>query len=416
MMVLESRSTPAGDLPPSVRDLIRRAAEVVLEAPAEWLEEVDTATLTAADMGRIASDPDARAYAVRGVHMLVTHWASANTVHPGAPVTPMGDEMSDTARSMVYRGFTEASVDASRLGQNAAWRRWMRIAFDLTTDVDDLQIMLDVTSATMSEFVNASVSALQDQIKSERAQFLLGRNAERLKVLHRVLDGDEIPSKSVETVLGYRLDRRHTAAVAWSTEPTPQLSDLDRAIDAVAAQSGAGEVLRVVAGPGTVWAWLADATDVGSEALERVLAPDTRCQVALGPSRRGMDGLRTSHLDAVSTQRMLVRTGSTHHVAVFSDVEGVLLLTRSVEQADRFVTNTLGALENNHPELREVLRTYLACHGRASVAAEKLFIHRNTLLRRLQRADELLPRPMSVNPLNIGMALEIRHWREQGIA
>ncbi|GAB2635551.1 hypothetical protein GCM10027068_13820 [Prescottella soli] len=42
--------------------------------------------------------------------------------------------------------------------------------------------------------------------------------------------------------------------------------------------------------------------------------------------------------------------------------------------------------------------------------AERLYIHRNTVVRRLARADELMPRPLASNPIVVGAALEVLRW------
>ena len=76
--------------------------------------------------------------------------------------------------------------------------------------------------------------------------------------------------------------------------------------------------------------------------------------------------------------------------------------------------DTLGALASAAPELRDSLRTFLAEGCNASAAARRLRTHRNTLLRRLARAGELLPRPLEHDRLRVAVALEVLHWRRGG--
>jgi DNA-binding PucR family transcriptional regulator len=47
----------------------------------------------------------------------------------------------------------------------------------------------------------------------------------------------------------------------------------------------------------------------------------------------------------------------------------------------------------------------------ASRAATRLYTHRNTLLRRLARADELLPHPLAECSVNVAVALNVLRWR-----
>jgi DNA-binding PucR family transcriptional regulator len=47
----------------------------------------------------------------------------------------------------------------------------------------------------------------------------------------------------------------------------------------------------------------------------------------------------------------------------------------------------------------------------ASRTANRLFTHRNTVLRRLDRAAKLLPRPLEEDIVHVAVALEVFHWR-----
>lgn len=394
----------------AVKELIRRCAETALNAPASWFDEIDQAAFSASDMRPIADDPVLRASVIRDTHRLLLHWASANVADPGKPVPPVVDDLRVAARSMVYRGHTEASIDAYRLGQNVAWRRWMKIAFSLTTNIDVLEAMLDVTAESITRFVDATIATLTLQITEERERFLRGREAEKLDAVSVLVNGGRADLPSTELLLGYRLDQAHTAIVVWTTDPSPQLSELERVAEELSRRVNSKSMVRVVASAGTVWAWLGGITTGQLNGIETVLGAQSGWKLAIGSNGYGLDGFRTSHLDAVSTQRMMARMESPHAVATFDDIEGVLLLTAAPDRAARFVAHTLGPLASEHAEVRESVRAYLGQQCNASKAADSLFTHRNTVLRRIKHANQLLPRPLEDNGLNIGMALEILHW------
>jgi DNA-binding PucR family transcriptional regulator len=142
-------------------------------------------------------------------------------------------------------------------------------------------------------------------------------------------------------------------------------------------------------------------------ALERL--PEVR--IALGSTAPGLDGLRRSHLEALTTRRMLTRPTSPSRPASHREVELVALLTLGPERADRFVTRTLGDLKTAPPEVVEALRVFIAERCTATRAAARLFTHRDTPLRRLARADQPLPRPLAGHPVEVGAALEVLHRR-----
>ncbi|MFD8005673.1 helix-turn-helix domain-containing protein [Streptomyces mirabilis] len=87
---------------------------------------------------------------------------------------------------------------------------------------------------------------------------------------------------------------------------------------------------------------------------------------------------------------MLSRLDSPQQLATHDEVERVALTTSDVEAADGFVQRVLGELVHAAPAVREAIRIFIAAQSNSSLAADRLHIHRNTLLRRLARADELL--------------------------
>jgi DNA-binding PucR family transcriptional regulator len=64
--------------------------------------------------------------------------------------------------------------------------------------------------------------------------------------------------------------------------------------------------------------------------------------------------------------------------------------------------------------LQTAVRTFANEQCNASRAATRLYTHRNTLLRQLTRADELLPLPLGENSVTVAIALDVVHWRASG--
>jgi DNA-binding PucR family transcriptional regulator len=85
-------------------------------------------------------------------------------------------------------------------------------------------------------------------------------------------------------------------------------------------------------------------------------------------------------------------------------------MTRDPKASQHFITHTLGNLVSAPVVLRRALLTFLSCGCNATLAAEQLHTHRNTLLRRLARAEELLPRPLETNRIHVAAALEALSW------
>ncbi|RDH09685.1 PucR family transcriptional regulator, partial [Tsukamurella pulmonis] len=132
--------------------------------------------------------------------------------------------------------------------------------------------------------------------------------------------------------------------------------------------------------------------------------------VAIGRPGEDLDGFRRSHLDAGTAQRVMTRLRTRRRVARYDDVVLISLVTSDTGKADEFVRDTLGDLLTADQETRETVAAYVEEQFNTSRTAERLYTHRNTVIRRLTRADELLPRPLADNPTGVAVALDVLRW------
>jgi len=149
-----------------VRELIRRGATIVVNAPPGSLRELDDAILSSPRMRVIADDP-VLAESFRRVNRAnVLAWAAANVRDPGAPVPAnLAPELLAASRDLVRRGLGESAVRAYRIGQNALWQRWMSIAFELTGDAQELRELLEASAQSLFSFIDVTNAAIAAQIR-----------------------------------------------------------------------------------------------------------------------------------------------------------------------------------------------------------------------------------------------------------
>lgn len=395
---------------PETVALIRQAAEIALNQPAEWLEDLHEASLAGERMQRIADDP-ALADAVRRANVAnIAHWAWSNVQHPGRRVPPnLGPEALSTARDLARRGLDEASLEAYRTTYSVIWNRCMEVCFALTDDPRQLRELLGLASLSISTFIEDTIAAVTDQLKAEKADLTRGTHAERRATVSLLLEGAPIRLAQAEAQLGYRLTGPHTAATLWATSST--VSDqLEAAAELLMRISGAGHRLTIVAGAAALWLWLpVDTAPELAPIIEGLdAAPDIR--IAIGRPGTDLDGFRRSHLDALETQRMLARLTSHRRVARHQDIQLVAVLTNDPIRADEFIADTLGELAGADPEIVEALTTYIEEQCSIARTADRLYTHRSTVVRRLARAGELLPRPLGTNTIAVGAALDVLRW------
>ncbi|MCB0949358.1 MAG: PucR family transcriptional regulator, partial [Mycobacterium sp.] len=389
-----------------VRELIRQCAQIVVSARREWLDELDQAVLAANPV--IAADPELAAAVSRSNRANMFFWGTANVRDPGGPVPAnSGAEPMIIARELVRRGLDSFSLDAYRVGESVTWRRLMAIAFELTSDPAELHELLDVCSRSISSFIDATLARIAAQIEVERDELTQGTHAERRETVALLLDGAPIPRQRAEARLGYALTGAHTAAVIWSEDLEGDATRLDRAAEAFGQATGVARPLSVLASSATRWVWVPTdtATDTAATAMLQSIGPAPDIRIAIGSAGHGVEGFRRSHFDALTTQQMMARLQSPQPIAFFAEIQLVALVTADPDRAADFVKQVLGDFETAGAELRGTVRTFIDEQCNASRAAARLYIHRNTLLRRLARADELLPTPLAEGVVNVAVAL-----------
>lgn len=416
-MKLRTRNAPLVEWPPMVdnqlsarlRELIRQGAWMALNPTTEWLEELDQATVLANPA--FAEDPALAAAVSLSNRTSLIHFSTAHLRDPGAPVAPyLGPEPLRMARILVRRDLGVSAFDVYRIGHNIALQRWTDIVFELTSDPQELRELLNVMSRSASNFVDATLAAISRQMKLEHNELAQGVIVERRKIVELILDGDSMHHSRAEARLGYALSGSHTAAILWCDEYEDEYHLLDRAAEELCQAVGCSRPLTVTSSPSTRWVWLKDVSALDDEQVRRVLEKTPALRIAIGEAAPGTEGFRRSHFAALAAQHMMIRLQSRQQICSFDDIHMIALLTQRPDRADEFIKNTLGAFASASAVLRNTLLTYINEQCNAARAAQQLYIHRNTLLSRLDAAQRLLPRPLDRNTVRVAVALEALNW------
>lgn len=392
--------------------LLSEAAEFVLEHSGDLAGLLDAAVFEATP-DPLRTDVTLGAEAAASNRANLVHWARSVRDEPGARVpVNLSPEVLAVARDALRRGADSMLLSSYHASQNVAWRYSMQLLFSLCDDPDVLREALDLAARSIFAFIDDTVAALHEQIERERAELTRGTHAERLEVVNLILEGAPIGTDQAGTRLRYDLRQHHTAAIVWTDPGTGEADrrDLDRAAELLARTAGARRPLTVIPSVASLWVWVGAPDGIDPHAATAALEAVPRVRVALGRAAAGIDGFRRSHLDALATQRLMAAAPGELRLAGFADVELVVLAAQDSDRAGEFVTRTLGELATADPVLRSTLRTYIREQFSPTRTARALYAHRNTVLNRLQKAEQLLPDPLDHRGVEVGLALEIVHW------
>lgn len=260
------------------------------------------------------------------------------------------------------------------------------------------------SSTWFDRSVEMSVALFQEELERIRQ----GDAARRLEVVRAVLAGTLVDPREISAGLGGHPVSAFQTALLLHTDDDARIADLPQAAQALTASLGLRQPLVVHPGGRDLWAWISSA-----EAPDLTLLGTCsdwlreRSMVAMvGAAAPGVDGFRSSHTEALATQRLCLGVQRQVPVTFFTDVE-LLTLVGDGEATRRYIHRTLGRLaatDEQAARLRMTLRALLST-GSVDAAARHLSVHKNTVRYRVERAEELMGRRIAEESTEIDVAL-----------
>lgn len=285
------------------------------------------------------------------------------------------------------------------------------------TDLDDVDLLVAEHGAAACALEMAKAKAISDTEKRLRGTFLdrllLGdvsqqeavRQGERFEhdmtqthiAIVLAWQGEKVPSnRRLETLVNQIVAGQHASALVWQREKENELI-VFHATDAENPIDTSMKLARAFA-----------------QELQRQY-PSTRIAIGLGQPARDIAAWRNSHRDAVQALELAARlqTDAPLYIGDLGVYQLILSLSDREKLVD-FMNRTLGDLiDYDHRQRADLIKTleaFFACHGNLSQTADMLIVHRNTLLYRMNRINEIaqidLNRPET--RLALHLALTIR--------
>lgn len=332
----------------------------------------------------------------------LVQWLTANIQHPGQRVEPyIGPRTTAYIRDLVSRGIAPDFAGGWRVALGVGWRRWLEECVADCTSPDLLVEVLDVSAKSLVQYALDSVAALRE---ASLAAAMGNADAEAITVIQLIASGAPVTEDLAEGRLRYRLARTHVGLVLWADDPA-QADAMDEVIATVRSASDRGSALIARASATSRWMWLSSIAAPDLHHVEKAVSKEAGVRAAVGRAGHGLEGFRSSHQDALAAQALVIRLGSDRRFTAYADVELIDSLTKDRASAQRFVTKTLGPLAEADEELRQALLTYVQCGFNTTRAAANLYAHRNTVERRVSRANELSVVKLEDNPTHVAAAL-----------
>lgn len=263
-------------------------------------------------------------------------------------------------------------------------------------DFDDIDTVVAEHGSAAVALEMAKAKAISDTEKRLRGTFL-----------DRLLIGDVSQQEAIRQGERFEHDmtRMHVAVVlTWQGEKTPSLRRLETLVNGIVTaqrvdalvwqRERENEILvfHTTDPENPIDTSMSLATTFSNEVQRQY--PNTSVAIGLGQPARDITTWRNSYRDAAQALDLAVRL-QTDTPLYIGDL-GVYQLILSLSDKDKLIEfreQTLGKLEEydmrQHADLIKTLEAFFACHGNLSQTAEMLIVHRNTLLYRMNRINQI---------------------------
>ncbi len=255
---------------------------------------------------------------------------------PDTPPT----EAREILRTVVRRGLElDVMFQSYRRGQTAVWQRFMQIAPMVVPPGPELVAVIERFAEAMFTYVDRVLLDLVAEAQRLREEMLGGALARRTETVRLILDGAPIDERVATGRLGYEVARDHTAVVLWLDDPVGDDGTLESVAASLARALGARPPLNISAGVRTMWAWLPREGDATVDRLrDAANAAPTGVRVAVGPTRWGLAGFRSSHADALVVEQLVAENAGGDRLVTFGDIAPIAALARDELTGGPFVT------------------------------------------------------------------------------
>jgi purine catabolism regulator len=277
------------------------------------------------------------------------------------------------------------------------------------TDLDELTIAQGATVAALILFKDQSVRAAEEALRGDFFDWLLmgetdkalfGESAQRLR--YRPQQPHQILVVKAISETGERNPSLHLDLESWSIQAGIQGFWVQRDEDMVLVLESQEreEGLRV-----------------GREIVEAHSQPPQRLLIGVGdlfPAESGVEQIRYSYEGAREAARIARAMGRPEGVFPFHEL-GLLHWLYHLPEESRagniyleFIRTLAEHDAATEKELLKTLEAYLDCGGSLVEAAQALYVHRNTLVNRIERIQDMCPVDLRdpVDRLNLHVAIK----------
>ena len=285
---------------------------------------------------------------------------------------------------------------------------WLSLLIDAAMRVRPDGISLIPALATsVTGTMDAWIGAATDAIVEERRRVDLAEQVRIRSAIEALVMAEPTDVEAATQLLRIPLIGWHVGC-AIGTPPGAAVERriLDGTAHRFARVIGGERMLRYETSAGKVHLWVSTDRQPRTPPVEDLHVP-APLLVGIGEPHPGADGFRRTFMEASDALGLAASLGGQGGVS-YGDAALAIVLSRDEERGRWFVEHELRDLATDSPEaadMRNTLRTFFDTRMRIAPTAQRLFLHRNTLINRLERIQAVLGHAVAERPAETQAAL-----------
>jgi hypothetical protein len=308
------------------------------------------------------------------------------------PAFPAGTEAidRDLAEDIVARDIPLSDITQVLRRMQS---EWLSLLIDAAVGAgpDGVRVV-PALAMSVTGTMDAWIGAATDAIVDERRRVDLAEQVRIRGAIESLVGAEPVEVDAATRLLRIPLNGWHLGC-AIGTVPGGAVERrvLDGVVRGLGRLVGSDRMLRYETSAGTVHLWATADRAPRAPRVEDLRVPAPML-VGIGEAHHGVDGFRRTFLEASDALQLAADLGDSGGVS-YGDAALAIVLSRDEERARWFVEHELRDLAVDSPEMadmRTTLRIFFDTRMRIAPAAERLFLHRNTLIHRLERIQAVL--------------------------
>lgn len=294
------------------------------------------------------------------------------------------------AGDIVTRDIAFSTVTGALRGMQ---HEWLSLLIDAAVRVTPDGISaIPALATSVAGTMDAWIGAATDAIVEERRRVDLAEELRLRRTIESLVEAGPVDVQAATQWLRVPLDRWHVSC-AIGTPPggAADRRILDGMVQSFGRAFGNQRVVRYESSRGNVHLW-ATTDRKPRTPLVQDLHAHGALLVGLGEPHTGREGFRRTFVEASDALGLAAKLGHNGGIS-YREAALAIVLSQDEERARWFVEHELRELRADSPDMvdmRTTLRTFYDTRMRIAPAAERLYLHRNTLIHRLERIQIML--------------------------